>query len=178
MMRLMMVGLSAATLTLGACTSDMRVEVPRVGEPMPHFELESVDGQTRAFSEFEGQVALVNLWATWCPPCRAETPLLQSMHDRLNSQGFEVIGITVDQPAARSAVDGFLSEYDVRYTQLLDPNMTTMDRFGVIGLPATYLVGRDGVVRAVRMGPIVEGDAEFEAAIDEALAEPRPQAGA
>lgn len=171
------VPLVTVALLASACTSDLRMEVPQVGAAMPTFELESVEGETRSLSEFAGKVTLVNLWATWCPPCRAETPLLQAMHDSLGAQGFEVIGVTVDQAAARSAVDGFLSEYEVGYTQLLDPNMTTMDRFGVIGLPASYLIGRDGTVRAVRMGPIVEGDREFEAAVADALAEPVPSTG-
>lgn len=169
--------LGGLLLTVVSCTQDVRSEAPRVGSPMPGFELESVTGETRSFSEFAGKVTLVNLWATWCPPCRAETPLLQAMQDSLGAEGLEVIGITVDQAAARSAVDGFLSEYGVGYTQLLDPNMTTMDRFGVIGLPASYLVGRDGIVRAVQFGPIVEGDAAFEAALRDALAEPAPQVG-
>lgn len=160
----------AATALLAACGAEV-FEAPQVGSPMPSFSLASVTGDQVSLGDFDGKVVLINLWATWCPPCRSETPLLQSMHDQLASRGFEVVGISVDQPAARAAVDEFLAEYEVSYTQLLDPTMATMDRYGVIGLPASYLVGSDGVVRAVRLGPIVEGDAGFESALEEALSE-------
>ena len=164
------IGAALVCAVVLACGEAMS-EIPTVGEPMAGFHLASVEGDSVALSDFAGRVVLVNLWATWCPPCRTETPLLQEMHTELGDRGFDVIGITVDTRAARPAVDGFLSDLDVEYTQLLDPDMGTMDRYGVIGLPATYLVGRDGTVRAVRLGPIVHGDTELEAEIERALAE-------
>ncbi len=158
-----------ALLALAGCGVE-RPQVPTVGQPLADFTLESVNGDVVSLADFSGDVVLVNLWATWCPPCRSETPYLQELHDRHAAEGFRVVGISVDQAAAREAVDGFLGDYGVTYTQLLDPDMATMDRYGVIGLPASYLVDRSGIVRFVRLGPLVEGDREFETVIAEAIA--------
>ena len=122
-----------------------------------------------ALSDLRGQVVLVNLWATWCGPCRFETPFLQSLYEEYRGRGFEIVGISVDDAGFEDGVREFTREYGVSYTVLHDPEMRSMDAFGAVGLPATYLVGRDGVIRLVRVGPVSEEDREFFDALEAAL---------
>jgi cytochrome c biogenesis protein CcmG/thiol:disulfide interchange protein DsbE len=157
------------SLLVGVGCGQASFQPPTVGEPLADLSLESTKGEIHSLSELRGSPILVNLWATWCPPCRAETPLLQSLYEEHRDEGFQIVGISVDNASARPAVDGFLAEHDVTYLQLLDPQMTSMDRYGVIGLPASYLVDRDGVVQFVRMGPILEEDPAFQASLAQVL---------
>jgi peroxiredoxin len=79
--------------------------------------------------------------------------------------GLRVVGVTVDTRGAASAVRDFIGEFGVTYTILADPDMVSMDRYAVIGLPATFLLDKGGVIRHVVVGPVAEGDARFEAAL-------------
>ena len=142
---------------------------PDVGADAPELVATSLAGDTVALSSFEGAPVLLNLWATWCAPCRRETPYLQSLHERYADQGLRVVGVTVDTRGAASAVRDFIGEFGVTYTILSDPDMTSMDRYAVIGLPATFLLDKGGVIRHVSIGPVAEGDARFEAALRSVL---------
>ena len=122
-----------------------------------------------ALSDLRGQVVLVNLWATWCGPCRFETPFLQSLYEEYGERGFEIVGISVDDAGFEDGVREFTGEYGVTYTILHDPEMRSMDAFRAVGLPATYLLDRDGTIRLVRIGPVSEEDGEFFDALEAAL---------
>ena len=136
---------------------------------MPDVQAVTLDGDAMALSDLRGQVVLVNLWATWCAPCRFETPFLQSLYDEYRERGFEIVGISVDDAGFEDVVREFTGEYGVTYTILHDPEMRSMDAFHAIGLPATYLVGRDGTIRFVRVGPVSEEDREFFDVLEAAL---------
>lgn len=142
---------------------------PRAGAPAPELVATSLTGDTVAVTSFEGQPVLLNLWATWCAPCRRETPYLQTLHERYLDQGLRVVGVTVDARGSEAAVRDFVSEFGVTYTILADPDMISMDRYAVIGLPATFLLDREGIIRHVVTGPVAEGDAAFEAALRRVL---------
>ena len=145
---------------------------PRVGDPVPQFRAPSLDGDTVALADLEGSPYLLNLWATWCPPCRHETPFLQSVWEENRDRGLRVVGVTVDTRSALDQARAFLDEAGADYLQLHDPSMSVMDLFAVPGLPATFLVDADGVIRFARTGPVMEGDAGFEAAVDSLLSGP------
>ena len=112
---------------------------------------------------------LLNIWATWCGPCRFETPFLQSVYEEHAERGFEIVGISVDDAGFEDTVQEFVDENSVTYTILHDAQMQAMDTFHVIGLPATYLVDREGVIRFIRLGPVSEEDEQFWTALEEAL---------
>lgn len=157
-------------LGAAACTADLpKVQRPVIGQPIADVALIDLEGLPVALSDFAGNPVLLNLWATWCPPCRAETPFLQSLHAAHEGEGLRVVGVTVDSEIARQAVDEFLADAGVEYAQWLDPDMVSMDTYGVIGLPVTFLLDREGIVRFARMGPVSESDPVFEAALEEIL---------
>ncbi len=126
----------------------------REGRAAPDFRLLALDGDTRALHEFRGQYVLLNFWASWCGPCRGETPDLQDFYSRNLDRNITVIGVNQqeDEPTARK----FTAQFGVNYPILLDRDGAVSQAYatGVGGLPVTYLIDPTGVVRRVYIGRI------------------------
>lgn len=162
----------AATLSCGGDAGEGGPpRAPAVGDPVPAFTGSRLGGDSLSLREL-GAPALVNLWATWCPPCRHETPFLQELWERYGPRGLRVVGISSDASGARDQVERFIAEAGVTYDIVLDPSGRTMDLFRVVGLPATYLVDAEGRITLARTGPVSETDSAFLGAL-EALLEQR-----
>ena len=159
----------AVLLWVSACApGDPRP--PQAGDPAPEFQAVSLDGErTVSLADYKGQTLLVNLWATWCAPCRFETPYLQSVYEENQDRGLMIVGVSVDSPSALDLVNEFLEEMGVTYDILLDPQMLSTDVFLPIGYPASYLIDREGVIRFTRLGPIAEEDPAFLEALKQTL---------
>lgn len=142
---------------------------PRIGAPAAAYEAATLDGRVVSLESLRGQAVLLNLWATWCIPCRQETPYLESVYNEYKDQGFEIVGISMDAGEAADDVAMFVDDFGVTYTILHDPQMSGMELYQVLGLPATFLIDREGVLRWMRYGPIPEGDGEFLAALRDVL---------
>lgn len=149
-----------AVLGVAACVPEGSAP-PRAGDPLPELTARSLEGEPVSLASFRGEGVLLNLWATWCPPCRAEMPYFQELSREYGPRGLRVVGVSVDNAGARDLLEAFLAEAGVDYDILLDPGMGSMDQLGVLGLPATFLVDPEGVVRHVRAGPVQEGDTAF-----------------
>lgn len=158
----------AFVLLVSACGSD-RGGPPQLGDTAPDFEAPTLDGEVLDLAALRGSPVLLNLWATWCVPCRTETPFLQSIHETYGPEGLRVVGVTVDGRGSLRQIHSFLDEFGVTYDILHDAQMTSMDIFSAWGLPATYLMDRDGRLRFIRMGPVDEEDQEFHAALEAVL---------
>jgi peroxiredoxin len=113
-----------------------------------NFTLTSLDGDKWTLRDLRGKVVLVNFWATWCPPCRKEMPDLDALYKKFRDQGFVVLAISDEQP---EAVRSFLAKHKVAYPVLLDPGDLIHKRFGVDGIPKSYLYDRDGKLVAEAM---------------------------
>jgi len=122
-----------------------------------------------SLEDLRGQVVLLNFWATWCAPCRHETPFLQQLYLDRSSKGLEIVGVSMDTRDAWDDVADFVEEYGVTYPILVDPQMRGMDAYRVLGLPATFLVDREGVLRWMRFGPVGENDHDFLNALESVL---------
>jgi cytochrome c-type biogenesis protein len=154
---------------VSACIpSDGRL-IPRVGGPAIEYPAATLAGDTVTLASLRGEVVLLNLWATWCVPCRTETPHLQDLFEEYEDQGFRVVGISLDTGDAADQVAAFVEEYGVTYTILHDPQMRGMELYQVPGLPATFMIDREGTIRWIRYGPILEGDRDFMGALEELL---------
>ena len=166
--RRMRVGAGALGLlaAVGCAPSDAPAGV---GMSAPDVTALTLAGDTVALSSFRGEPLLLNLWATWCVPCRRETPYLQALHRRWSEAGLRVVGISLDQRGFGREVRKFIDEFGVTYTVLRDPDMVVSDRYAVAGLPATFLIERTGTIRHAVLGPLEEGDRKFEAALREIL---------
>lgn len=158
----------AAVVALSGCGADAG-DGPRVGETAPPYTAASLDGDDVSLASFRGRVVLLNLWATWCAPCRHETPFLQSIYEEHRDAGFEIVGISMDTGDQTDLIREFTEEYGVTYTILHDAQMAGMDSYRVLGLPATFLLDREGVITWMRYGPVGETDRDFLDALDAAL---------
>ena len=159
----------ALLLLVSACVPD-GMRPPQVGDAAPEFQAVSLeDDRTVSLADYAGRTILINLWATWCVPCRLETPYLQSVYEENQDRGLMIVGVSVDSPSALDSVKDFLGEMGVTYDILLDPGMVSTDAFLPIGYPASYLIDGEGVIRFTRLGPIAEGDPEFLEALDQTL---------
>lgn len=139
---------------------------PRVGSPAPGYQAATLDGDSVTLASFRGKPVLLNLWATWCAPCRYETPFLQSLYEEWGPRGLELVGVSLDTGNATDLVREFAEEYGVTYTILVDPQMVGMETYQVLGLPATFLIDREGVLRWMKFGPVSETDQDFLSAIE------------
>ena len=110
-------------------------------------------GETHSLTDYRGQVVLVNLWATWCPPCKAEMPVLQSFYDQYKGKGFTIIAINDGDPAADVAQ--FEKDYQLTFPIWLDPEYyATEQAFKTLNLPSSFVIDRDGIVRLMWVGEI------------------------
>jgi peroxiredoxin len=126
---------------------------PAVGHPAPDFTLTGLDGQTFTLSELRGKPVVLNFWATWCPPCRAEMPELQAASERL--QG-EVAIIGVNQGENAQQVAAFVQPLGFTFPMPLDAKTDVSRAYLVRNLPTTFFIDRDGIVRYSQIGPLTE----------------------
>jgi thiol-disulfide isomerase/thioredoxin len=165
------VAFGAAVLAL----SSRRAEPVRLGAggnaSLDELRLERVSGGTWSLRQERGNVVLLNFWATWCPPCRKETPDLVKLHQRYSGQGFTVVGVSLDENA-RQAVPPFVERYAVPYPMLLAGESRLAA--SVEGLPTSLLIGRDGRVVETYVGAVTEEN--LRADIEKVLAA-RPKEG-
>lgn len=121
--------------------------------PAPELTLTDLEGEARSLAEYRGTVVLVNLWATWCGPCKEEMPALQAFHDKYKSEGFTVIAINDGDPTAD--VLQFVKDFNLTFPVWLDPTyIATEQAFKTMNLPSSYIIDRDGIVRSYWVGAI------------------------
>jgi peroxiredoxin len=125
---------------------------PWTGAALPPFELKDMDGRVHRLQDYRGKVVLVNFWATWCEPCRAEMPSMQQLRRKMESKGFVVLGINADEPPPR--IRKFLGELPLDFPVLMDPDLRVTKSWAAKVLPASYLIGRDGQARYQVIGEL------------------------
>ncbi|HLR43341.1 MAG TPA: TlpA disulfide reductase family protein, partial [Pseudogracilibacillus sp.] len=123
------------------------------GDIAPDFELETLSGETVTLADYRGQKVMLNFWATWCPPCRAEMPDMQKVQDERD----DVVILAVNQVQTESNPDNiapFLHEIGVDFTVLLDENTFVGTMYQAKSLPLSYLINTDGTIEYIRNGPM------------------------
>ena len=139
-------------------------------ELAPDFELKSLDGRTVKLSDFHGKVVVLNFWATWCAPCRVETPWLVDLYRRYKEQGLEVVGVSMDDGDQEHVAD-FVKEMGINYTVLMGSHGVGDAYGGLRFLPQTFFIGRDGKIIKHSFGTNSKSD--FEDAIKQSLSAPK-----
>jgi cytochrome c biogenesis protein CcmG/thiol:disulfide interchange protein DsbE len=125
--------------------------------PAPALTLPSLDsGAPASLSDYRGKVVVLNFWASWCEPCREESPLLQRWHARIRSRDGTVLGVNVLD--VRSDARAFVREYGLTYPMLRDGGGDSAEAFGVAGYPESFVIDRRGRIVAVTRGPLKEAD--------------------
>lgn len=165
----------AATLALAAgCASNGgdggassgRVEV---GLPVPAYATVSLDGDSVSLDQLKGKVVLLNIWATWCHPCRDEIPELRAIHSRYRDRGLELVGVSVDTDGTDETIRTFMKDFQMNFPIWRDPDERISTQFLAVGVPATFLIDEEGILRWRKTGPIAPNDTSLTSAIERAL---------
>lgn len=128
----------------------------RVGKEAPGFnavDMSKTDGSLKTLSDYRGKVVLLNIWATWCEPCRREMPSMEAVHKALESRGLAVVAVSIDGPNMEDAIREFVKEYDLTFDVLYDRTELFRALYRYTGVPETYVIDRGGTVRRKWIGP-------------------------
>ncbi len=125
----------------------------QVNYAAPELTLTNTLGETQSLAQYRGQVVLVNLWATWCPPCKAEMPALQAFYEKHANDGFTIVAINDGDPTGD--VLKFVDEYQLTFPVWLDPTyIATEQAFRTLNLPSSFVIDREGTIRLTWVGGI------------------------
>ena len=123
---------------------------PQVGKLAPDFTLSSLERQDISLSDFQGKPVLLSFWATWCPPCRAQKPHLIAAYNDFADQGLVILGVNMRE--GRAHVKEYVAQKGIPFPILLDANGEVARLYQVRGIPAMFLIDRQGIVRETRIG--------------------------
>ena len=138
---------------VSASESDPFILAPvELDQPAPELSLFDLNENLVSLKDFEGNVILVNNWATWCPPCREEMPEFQSYFEDHQAQGFQILAVEAGQPA--DEVQAFVDQLGLTFVVLLDPRNLALDTFQTSSLPNTWVIDRQGNLRLAWLGAI------------------------
>ncbi len=160
---LLMIGVASLLLLPKESAPESEIEVAEnkpaeVDFPAPDLHLHDLAGQPVSLTDYRGQVVLVNNWATWCPPCRQEMPILEAYFRDHNHQDFTIVAIDAGDPA--DTVSTFVSQYQMSFPVWLDPSSSALNSFRNNYLPSSYLINRDGQVVKVWSGAVTRAALE------------------
>jgi cytochrome c biogenesis protein CcmG/thiol:disulfide interchange protein DsbE len=134
-----------------------RTSAPQQGFIAPDFELTNTSGETIRLSDLRGQAVLVNLWATWCPPCRAEMQSIEKVYNEYKDDGFVVLAVNMTYQDTPQKILPFVNEQGLTFPILLDETGDMADDYQLRSLPSSYFIGRDGIISEVVIGgPMAE----------------------
>ncbi len=125
--------------------SNERPAIPVPGHPAPDFALQTLDGQTLQLSDLKGQAVVLNFWASWCPPCRAEMPELEQAYQEHQDNGLVVLG--VNQGEQQAVADDFMQQFELTFPVVLDQELVASRNYKVNSLPTTFFIDRNGIIR-------------------------------
>jgi cytochrome c biogenesis protein CcmG, thiol:disulfide interchange protein DsbE len=146
---LILLGLLAAMLLARGSGSPTAI-----GSVAPDFELTDLAGEPVSLADLRGRPVIVNFWASWCVPCVEEFPLLRDVHERHADGGLAVVGIIFNDRSAAAA--DFMERHGATWTAARDPDGRAAEAYGILGLPETFLIGRDGTIQARSLGQFNE----------------------
>ena len=134
-----------------------QIPAPQAGFLAPDFELKTLKGDTIKLSDLRGQAVLVNLWATWCPPCRAEMKTLEKVQNDYKDRGFSILAVNMTSQDDPNAVAPFVEEQGLTYPILLDEAGQVAKAYQMKSLPSSFFIDRDGIIKEVVIGgPMAE----------------------
>jgi cytochrome c biogenesis protein CcmG/thiol:disulfide interchange protein DsbE len=151
-----------------SATTGGLIPSPREGFLAPDFTLQAMNGETITLSELRGNVVVVNLWASWCPPCRAEMPAMQEVYESNRERGLEILAVNTTYQDREVEARAFVDELGLSFPILLERTGEMARGYQLRAMPSTFFIDREGVIRKVILGgPMSE--ATLQTAIEELL---------
>jgi peroxiredoxin len=145
-------GWMAWTSIFAPATTGGRTPAPQQGFLAPDFELATLQGEKISLGQFAGRPVLVNIWASWCPPCKAEMPDMQRIHAEYEALGLVILAVNAtNQDSPRAAAD-FATQQGLTFPILMDTDGSVTRKYAVQALPSSFFIGRDGTIRRVMIG--------------------------
>lgn len=164
------IGLVTAALGVAVVVGLVAVQ-QRTPALAPDFAVPDLAGQAVRLSGLRGRVVLINLWTTWCPPCREEMPSMERLYQQLKDRGFVLLAVSQDE-GGQAVVEPFVKQLALSFPVLVDPEHQVGDRYGVWGYPESFLIDREGRIVERVIGPRDWASAAQIAAIERLLAQP------
>jgi peroxiredoxin len=162
-----------AALLLAASFAVHAAELKRwPGGATPALELEDMSGRVHRLDDYRESVVLVNFWATWCEPCRAEMPSIDALRSSLRGRPFEVLAVNLAEPLSR--IQKFVGTMPLHFPLLRDRDGSVAKAWKARLLPASFLIGRDGRIRYVAYGELDWTSAPVRSRVEELLSEEAP----
>ncbi len=124
-----------------------------VGKSAPDFSLPNLDDKPIKLSDYRGKVVFLNFWATWCKPCREEMPSMEVMHKTLEKDGLVVLAVSIDRVTTKKDIPPFIKSMNLTFPVLVDSWGQTDKRYKLMGVPETYIIDQQGVLREKVIGP-------------------------
>jgi peroxiredoxin len=129
--------------------------VPAPGKKAPAFQLKTLDGETVSLESLRGRPVLLNFWATWCMPCRAEMPIFQQLHESTEwrTRGLAILAVNIGEQTA--LVQDFMESFNLSFTILIDSSQKVAVSYNAAYIPTTYFIDKDGIIREIKVGAIL-----------------------
>lgn len=131
----------------------------------PNFTFPGLDGEFVSLDDYRGKVVLLNIWATWCPPCVAEAPSLEKLNNRFKDHDFKMLAVSIDEEG-ENAIIPFMEKYKLSFPVLLDPEASIMELYGATGVPESFIISKDGIIDGTIIGAIDWASPEVTEYID------------
>ena len=144
--------LSLYLIFFGGNRPGPKEELKPTGVPARDFGLPALKGDYVKLSDYKGKVVFLNIWATWCPPCRDEMPSMESLYQRLKGRNFELLSVSIDREGEK-VVRPFVAKFGLSFPVLLDPDNKTYRLYGLTGVPESFIVDKNGIVIDKIIGP-------------------------
>jgi cytochrome c biogenesis protein CcmG, thiol:disulfide interchange protein DsbE len=153
----------------GGSSANIDMKPVAAGGMAADFKLQDLQGNTISLSSLRGKVVFLNVWATWCAPCRDEMPSIESLYEEFSKdKDFEVVAVSQDT-LGRKAVAPYVEKQGLKFTVLLDPSNQVGEAYNVSGIPETFIIGRDGRIVAHHVGPFDWSSSEMRDALQELI---------
>jgi len=145
----------------------------QLGSQAPDFKALTLDSipKEKRLADYRGQVLMINVWATWCLPCRVEMPSIEALYKSYGPKGLKIVAVSIDDPGTEPAIRAFAKQYGLTFEILHDPSRQITDQYDITGYPETFIVGKDGVIRKKLMSATDWNSPEARALVDRLLTE-------
>ena len=144
-----------------------------LGSKAPDFKAYTLDSVPRqkSLADYRGQVLMINVWATWCLPCRVEMPSIEQLHKAYGPKGLKIVAVSIDDPGTDAGIRAFAKQYGLTFEILHDATGKITEQYDISGYPETFIVGKDGVIRKKLMSATDWNAPDARALVDRLLTE-------